>query len=238
METKQLDPNSLQVRAENYPLMTVPVGGLRVCAGVDVQADRFEVVLWAFGRAAEMWALGHIVIDANPADEQDWENLWQVLQTPLQHHNGASVSIACAAIDTGGHFTQQAYAFVVDYAPRSPMQLLAIKGHSHPGSPIQGKRLLVDVCRRGRILKDALELFFVGCDAAKDLLHKQLAIAQAGPGYVHFSKSLPPAFFAGLASQALPTGVGARWTSTGARSEPLDCTVGAIFASCFLGFGS
>ena len=235
MESKQFDPVALQARAENYPLMTVPAGSLRVCAGVDVLADRFEVALWAFGNAAEMWALGYAVIPANPADEQDWQKLWQILQTPLPRHCGALATVACAAIDTGGHFTQQAYAFVTDYAPRSPMQLLAVKGNSYPGAPIQAKRALVDLHRHGRILRESVELFFVGCDAAKDQLYKQLAITQPGPGYVHLSQNLPPEFFSGLASETLSTDAQTRCTKTGARSEPLDCTVGAIFASCFFG---
>lgn len=94
MEIEELVASELQARAENYPLMTVPAGSLRVCAGVDALADRFEVVIWAFGRADEMWALGHLVIMANPADEQEWQKLWQVLQSPLQQHGGAPISMA------------------------------------------------------------------------------------------------------------------------------------------------
>lgn len=126
----------------------------------------------------------------------------------------------------------------MDHALRSPMRLLAIKGGSNPDRPILGKRAMLDVSRRGRIHTGAVELFFVGTMAAKDQWYRQLAIAQPGPGYVHFCKSLPPEFFAGLASETRDMDApGARWTRFGTRSESLDCTVSAIFGDCFLRFG-
>ncbi|WP_155518452.1 terminase gpA endonuclease subunit, partial [Ralstonia solanacearum] len=33
-----------------YPIGTVPAGGLLLSAGADVQKDRIEVSVWAFGR--------------------------------------------------------------------------------------------------------------------------------------------------------------------------------------------
>ncbi len=49
-EVEKAEAHVLQRRAEKFPVLTVPVGGLVVCAGVDVQDNRLEVILWAIGR--------------------------------------------------------------------------------------------------------------------------------------------------------------------------------------------
>lgn len=240
-EAEKAEAHVLQKRAEPYRVMTVPVGGLQVCAGVDVQDDRFEVILWAFGRGEEMWAVGYIVIDANPADERDWFKLWQVLQTPLQHANGPLISIAGAGVDTGGHYTHQAYNFVRAYAPRSNMRLIALKGSSKYGEPIQGKGAWQDVNHAGRIIKKGVKLFMVGTDTAKDLFFGRLKVTQPGPGYVHFSATLPVEFYKGITAEIrvmarTASGEQYRWVNPKKqRNEPLDGTVYAIFISHLLG---
>ena len=240
-EAEKAEAHVLQKRAEKYPVMTVPVGGLQVCAGIDVQDDRFEVILWAFGRGEEMWAVGYLVIDANPADERDWHKLWQALQIPLQHENGPLLSIAGAAVDTGGHFTHQAYNFVRAYAGRTHMRLVAIKGSSKYGEAIQGKGAWQDVNHAGRIIKKGVKLFMVGTDTAKDLFFGRLKVTQPGPGYVHFSAGLPLEYFKGITAEVrvlarTATGDQYRWVNPKKqRNEPLDGTVYAIFMSHLLG---
>lgn len=94
-----------------------------------------------------------------------------------------------------------------------------------------------DVNWRGRVLKGGVKLWSVGTDTAKDLLHGRLKVAQAGSGYVHFSRELPSSFFAGLTIeqrvlQKTATGHVYRWVNPGhGRNEPLDCTVYALFAA-------
>lgn len=236
-EVEKAEAHVLQRRAEAYPLMTVPAGGLKVAAGIDVQDNRFEVILWAFGRGLEMWAVGYIVIDANPADERDWHKLWQVLQTPLQHANGPLIGIAGAAIDTGGHFTHQTYSFVHSYANRSNMRLIAIKGDGKQGLPIKGKGSYQDINHAGRIVKRGVKLWMVGTDTAKDLFFGLLKVTNPGPGYVHFSADLPLEFYKGLTVEVrilvrTATGELYRWVNPKKqRNEPLDGTVYALFIS-------
>ena len=235
-EVEKAEAHVLQRRAEAYRA-TVPAGVLKICAGVDVQDNRFEVILWGFGRGEEMWTVGYIIIDANPADERDWYKLWQVLQTPLQHENGPLISIAGAGVDTGGHFTHQAYSFVHAYAQRSSMRLIALKGSSKQGDPIKGKGTYQDINHAGRIVKRGIKLWMVGTDTAKDLFFGRLKVTQPGPGYVHFSKELPVEFYKGLTAEVrvlarTATGDQYRWVNPKKqRNEALDGTVYAIFIS-------
>lgn len=233
-EVEKTDTHALMLRAEDYPLRRVPVGGLQLVAGVDVQDKRWEVTVWAIGRGCEMWTVDYQIIDGNPADERDWEDrLHPYLQTTFTHWHGAPMKIAASAIDTGGHYTHQAYAFCRQHHGH---KYFAVKGDSQDGKPIKGRASNQDVNFRGRILKNGVKLWLVGTDTAKDLFFGRLKVTQPGPGYVHFSKHLPAEWFKGLTSEVrrpvrTHSGTKHRWVKTVARNEPLDTTVYALFCS-------
>src|SRR5690606_5546634 len=67
------DWQRLYDRRERWTSGTVPAGGLFLTAGADVQKDRIEVDVWAWGRGLESWP----------------------------HERGAHLRIARLAIDTG-----------------------------------------------------------------------------------------------------------------------------------------
>jgi phage terminase large subunit GpA-like protein len=236
-EVDKSDTHALMSRAEDYPMRRVPVGGLQLCAGVDVQDKRWEVTVWAFGRGEEMWTVDYQVIDGNPADEREWEDrLHPYLQTAFAHQHGAPMKIAATAIDTGGHYTHQCYNFCRMHAGH---KYFAIKGDSQEGKPIKGRSSAQDVNWRGKIIKRGVKLWMVGTDTAKDLIFGRLKVTQPGPGYVHFSKNLPVEWFNGLTAEVRRTiktasGVKYRWVKTAARNEPLDTTVYAMFCSQML----
>ena len=58
-----------------WPVGTVPEGGLFLTAGADVQKDRIEVEVWAWGRGLESWLVDHIVIDGGPEQPATWAAL-------------------------------------------------------------------------------------------------------------------------------------------------------------------
>lgn len=236
-EVDKAEAHELQKRAEDYPLRTVPAGGLELVAGVDVQDKRWEVTVWAIGRGEEAWCVDYQVIEGNPSDEREWdERLHPYLQAPLTHQHGAPMRINATAIDTGGHFTHQAYNFCrLHHGAR----YYAIKGDSQESKPIKGKSSSVDVNHRGRILKNGVRLWMVGTDTAKDTIFNRLKVDKPGPGCVHFSKHLPLEFFKGFTAEVRRTvrtsgGEKYRWVKVRDRNEPLDCTVYALFASHML----
>jgi terminase, large subunit len=236
-EVDKSDGHALMSRAEDYPLRTVPVGGLQLVCGVDTQDKRWEATVWAIGRGEESWVVDYQVIDGNPADERDWEErLWPYLQTAFTHQHGAPMKIAASAIDTGGHYTHQAYNFCRLHAGS---KVFAIKGDSQEAKPIKGKSSHVDVNHRGKILKRGVKLWMVGTDTAKDLIFGRLKVTTPGPGCMHFSKYLPVEWFNGLTSEVRraiksASGLKYRWVKTAARNEPLDTTVYALFCSQML----
>lgn len=236
---EKADEHALARRAEDYRRFTVPMGGLVLVTGIDVQDDRFEAVTWAIGQGEEMWCVDYSVIYANPADERDWgDKLDPYLDTIFQHASGQALKIEAAAIDTGGHFTHQAYNYC---RTRERRKVFAVRGDPQPSKMVKGKATIQDVNWRGKVLKRGVRLWYVGTDTAKDLIYGRLMVTQPGPGYVHFSKDLPATFYPGLTAESrVPVrtarGLDYRWVNTKrARNEPLDCTVYALFCTHALG---
>lgn len=235
---EQADQHALARRAEDYRLFTVPQGGLVLVAGVDVQDNRFHINVWAIGRGEEMWAVGRAEIHANPADEREWEKLDAYRATPFTHAAGATLRIEAMAVDTGGHFTHQAYNYC---RTRERDRVFAVRGDPKPSKMVKGKATIQDVNWKGKVLKRGVRLWYVGTDTAKDLIYGRLQVTQPGPGYVHFSKDLPPEFYHQLTAesrvpQRTARGIEYRWVNTKrSRNEDLDGTVYAIFCTHALG---
>ena len=238
-EAEQADVNALQTRAKASAnvMRTVPLGGLMLVAGIDVQDNRFEVVVWAVGRGEELWAIDYIVMDANPAVMADWDKLWERLQQQYRHVNGAWMSLTGAGVDTGyGNYTHQAYAFVAKYEHRNPnFRLRALKGSSNDGDPIKARAAKwMDINLHGRTVRRGVKLWMVGTDTAKDLFYGRLKVTQPGPGYVHFACDLPAEFFKQYGNEKrVKVRINGRetyrWYHHTGANEVVDCTVYSLF---------
>ena len=238
------DAAALAARAEDYPLGAVPRGGLMLTQGVDVQPDRLEARVWAWGRGEESWLVARHIIYGDPnLDEgtpgSPWTRLTEIRRTPIVHASGAQMLIEATAIDTGGHNTNAVYAYCRNHAHA---QVLAVKGASTYGRPVIGKPGLIDVSWRGKTVPRSLKLWSVGTDTAKHLLYGRMRITQVGPGYIHLPQSLiqTDEFDQMTAARLMPVVVqgkqSLRWiTPGGKREEAGDCQVYAYAAACYLG---
>jgi len=96
-----LDWQRLYDRRKRWKASSIPSGGLFLTAGADVQKDRIEIDVWAWGRELESWLVDHVVIEGGPEREQAWEALARLLDRTWRHERGAHLKIAKLAIDTG-----------------------------------------------------------------------------------------------------------------------------------------
>lgn len=235
---ERTDEHALQARAEPYKLCTVPKGGLCLTAGVDVQRNRWEITVYAWGRGMESWVVDVIVIDGNPAVDEEWDAVTQQLQRRYaQAWHGGSMGISATSVDSSDQ-TQAVYNWVRKTQHQLP-NLRAIKGGNDDG-PILGPSSLQEVNWRGKKVARGIKLWRVGVDAAKDLLLGQLAIEQPGPGYVHFSDELSREFYEQLtAEQRVLARVNGReayrWIKRRPRNEQLDTRNYALHAAMGLG---
>ncbi len=258
-EVQQADEGELVKRAEAYELRRCPRGALILTAGIDVQDNRWEVGVWAWGRGEESWPIDHMVLEGNPADERDWERLDVYLQTLFAHESGQRLHIEACAVDTGGHFTHQAYNFarlrshrrLPGHSDRS-QRVFAVHGSAKEGQPVKGRSSVQDVNYRGKVIKAGVRLWAVGTDTAKDLIFGRLAILQDGPGKIHLPRALAIApklatlepDRAGAWLQQLTAEVRVpvktaqgdkwRWVKRTQRNEVLDCAVYALFCASML----
>src|SRR5690606_42054345 len=58
-----------------YTTLFRSAGGLLLTAGADVQKDRIEVSVWAFGRGKEAWLIEHRVLMGDTARDAVWKAL-------------------------------------------------------------------------------------------------------------------------------------------------------------------
>ena len=69
------DWQRLYDRRESWKAGIVPAGGLFLTAGADVQKDRIEIDVWAWGRGLESWLIDHVVIEGGPGQPASWSEL-------------------------------------------------------------------------------------------------------------------------------------------------------------------
>jgi phage terminase large subunit GpA-like protein len=87
-------------RREDYRRGKVPIGGLFLTAGADVQRDRIEVDVWAWGRGLESWLVDRVTIEGGPERAATWAALSKLAATWV-HAHGMPLTLARLAIDTG-----------------------------------------------------------------------------------------------------------------------------------------
>src|SRR5260370_40253213 len=80
---------------------TVRKGGLFITVGVDIQKDRIEVEVVAWGRGKESWSGDYQVLDGQTAEAAVWQKLNQVLETHYPAESGGALPIFKFAVDSG-----------------------------------------------------------------------------------------------------------------------------------------
>lgn len=178
-----LNQDALVARAdEQLPRGTVPAGGAVLTCGVDVQLNRLEVWVWAWGAGLESWPVVHEIIPGDPQDEPDdpsntdtaWAKLDELLATQFPLAVGGRLSIKVTLIDTG-YATSQVYRFT---KKRRARQIFNVKGVGGAGLLLLGKPTLQG--------KERHILYPIGVDTAKnEFLRSQLPTTDVGPGFVH-----------------------------------------------------
>jgi phage terminase large subunit GpA-like protein len=224
-------------RGEDYSLGTVPAGGLMLTAFVDVQADRLELVVKAWGQGEESWLVDYQIIFGDSEATRTWDELDVYLQRQFAHESGALLGISAVGIDSGFQ-TQTVYSFC---RTRGHRMIVPTKGRSEPGRAILGRPSAQDVKEDGKVLPEAVKLWPLGVDTAKQKIYARLKIEKPGPGYMHFPLGLPLEYYKGLTAERqthkyVRGYLRLSWEKHATeRNEPLDCEVGAYAMAILAG---
>lgn len=228
----EVDEENLAQRCETYAAR-VPAQAVLLTAGVDVQADRVEIEVVAWGPGEESWGVEYAVLWGDTAARRSagvWPDLEAFLARTWRHEYGDELGIYAALIDSG-YRTQEVYRFVQG---RSARRWFAAKGYATPGMPIiSGKPMRKRSGRRER----HVDLFLVGTDQASAVVQSRLTRAE-GFGVCHWPNGhgYDLDYFRQLTSMTSTTryrrGVALReWhVRAGRRNEAFDCRVYAYAA--------
>ncbi len=220
-EGYSMKDDALFARREDYGPY-VPLEAAVLTCTVDVQDNRIEVEITAWGRGEESWRIEYQVFQGDPARLDVWKDLDSYIEKTFLHESGTPLRIAVTCVDTGGHHTQMAYNFV---KTRERRGIYGIKGANKSGEPIWPKRA-------SKKNKGGINLYLIGTDGAKDLIYGRLKITEPGPGYMHFPLQYDHEYFRQLTSEKVVYEKGVRkWIlKPGARNEALDLNVYAVAA--------
>ncbi|WP_375572800.1 phage terminase large subunit family protein [Seohaeicola saemankumensis] len=243
------DWQRLQGLKEDWRAGTVPAGGLFLTAGADVQKDRIEVDVWAWGRGLQSWLIDHIVIDGGPGNPACWQKLTDLLGRTWAHASGTSMTIGKLAIDTG-YETAAVYAWArqVGFGQVAPVK--GLEGFNR-ASPVTGPTF-VDATIGGKRLRRGARLWSVATSTFKAETYRFLRQDRPTPedviagasfpaGTVHLPHWADSEWLKQLAAEQLVTVKNKRgfakleWQKLRERNEALDCRVYARAAAWIAG---
>lgn len=223
---------TVQDRAEPYPLRIAPERVLAVTAGLDTQDDREAIHIVGWGENMEFWTLDYVELPGDPAEEELWDSVTELLQRPIEHALGGTIKIEALCIDAGGHRTEA----VKNYVSRRLLpRTMAIFGASNNNAPILSKAKYEEAKKVGnRTDRKGRSHHIVGSVAAKHWLYSRISTdAQRDPAerLCHFSDELDDAFFRGVVGETFDPRKKRFIARRGSRVEPLDTWVYAFAAA-------
>lgn len=218
-----VETDEMLARREHYQA-DLPAGVLVLTAAVDVQDDRFEIEVCGWGKNYESWGVVYDKLFGNLERDEIWNELEEYLLQEFCFEGGNTLNIACTFLDTGGHFTTQAYKWL-SRMKRKHRMIFGIKGFDRSeGVPLLHKKSTNNDYH--------VPIIILGVNAGKEMVVSRLHIAEPGPGYCHFPENVDRGYdqkyMNGLTSEKriIKTVNGTprvKWVKKpGVRNEPFD----------------
>lgn len=244
-----LEPAMLKAKRINYPEMVVPAGGIIVTAGVDVQHDRFAIVIRAWGRNGNSWLVywGEIYGYVRDPEDSVWTALTELYLGKIPHalsteERPLSLPISALSIDSGdGNTTQLVYNWVKAVSKKNRFTY-ATKGSSD--SSAHAKEIftvpsdpdaVTDKGKRKKVAETAgVNVYIVGVQAGKDEVLRKLNLDGSKDRSFHY-KTCRSDYEDQLLSNKKRRNTAGNATRyelvMGKRDEALDCEVLALHSS-------
>jgi phage terminase large subunit GpA-like protein len=228
---------------EEYEPQICPDGFYLLTGMADVQADHIPWSVYAWAPGAEWALVDRGKIRGDPAGEEVWKELAQVLSQRYPHAGGGELGIELFGVDTG-YKTHHVYAFCAKHPTARALDGRAGWNLQPLGNPKKVKAKL-----DGRLVAKTL-LYPTGTWNLKSELHYSLRLMiEKGAGYRcggrgHFHKAIDQDYVRELVAEVL-TEETARGKITrawmkraGFRNEETDIWVGARALAWALGVGA
>jgi phage terminase large subunit GpA-like protein len=169
---EKLDFEELASRADlARPLRIIPRGCLLLTAGIDVQKDRWAVVIVGWGRNGRLWVIDAFELPGDPTRPADWLKLEAKVVEPMSNAYGIPMRVELAAVDSG-YLQDDVLAFT---RPRQRRGWFAVKGALDGRRPIISRPSKVDFTWKGKVIKRGAEQWHVGGYHSKEWVFSRLA---------------------------------------------------------------
>lgn len=232
----EIPPEELAKRGEDYAPDHLPVSVLLVTAGVDVQADRLEILFIGWGQDEEAWVIAKRMIEGDPETDEPWGKLDALLGQTFTRSDGLELGTERAFVDMQFK-SKRVLAFC---APRISRGVFPCRGLNRAGINVP-PLLPANPSRNNRA---RIPHWNVGVTVAKTAIFDRLALPVPGPRSIHFPEGhgIDPEHFRQLMAEKRRTRYqnGQAYfifekESAGVRNEGLDLTVYALAALESLG---
>ena len=224
-------------RDKRYSKNRVPSAGIILVAGVDVQSDRLEVEIKAYGKNKHSWSIDYRVLIGDPEGVPLWEKLDAILDEEFEHESGGRLKVRLMAIDSG-FASNDVYQFGRRWGLS---RVMVVKGSSTITDMIS-KPSIRDFDYRGHTIKRGVRLFTVNVHKLKGQIFSYLKTGdETHAGYMHFPVGYSEDYFKQLTAETLIKTKNRHgfykyeYKKIRDRNEVLDCTVYARAASLHLG---
>lgn len=175
-EQGELNMDELLLKRRRAYNCRVPEEVLVLTAAVDVQDNRLEYEICGWGIGKKSWGIQYGVIMGDPGQMEPWSQLDDVLFADYERADGQKLQIMTTCVDTGGHYTSEAYAYC---RAREARRVWGIKGKGGSGESF--------IQRPKQRNKAGVWLFILGVDVGKDTISSRLNVQFPGhPGYCTF----------------------------------------------------
>ena len=226
----------LYKREKSYSKGRVPNDGLVLVAGADVQTDRLEVEIKAYGKNKKSYSIDYRVFHGDPEGFAVWENLDNLLDESFEHESGGSLQISLLAIDSG-YATNDVYTFGRRWGPS---RVMVIKGTASINEYV-GKPSVRDFDHKGKIIKRGVRLYPINVTKIKTQIFGYLRSEEGQAGFMAFPAGYPEEYYKQLTAETLLKRKDKNgfyryeYKKIRERNEVLDCNVYARAASVKLG---
>lgn len=160
----------------------VPPWAWALTLTVDVQGDRLEWVVWAWGQGRRGARIDAGVIPIRPEDSRAWAELAEITQRTYEGPHLRPLGFDRIGVDTGGHHTNEAYLFC-----SGRPNTMALKGASKMDALPLAQGSVVRARIGGRTVART-QLYLVGSHKVKKSVYFGLAQTLAG---VDLAEHLP-----------------------------------------------
>ena len=230
------DERRLYERRETYAIGRVPAGAGALTAGVDVQRDRLEVEIVAWGPDRESWSVDYRVFQGDTTQPEVWMHATGLLDEVFPHELGGSLQILRLAVDSGFN-TQAVYRWA---RSQQSARVMVVHG-DYRAAALLGNTSYVDRGPQGQRMRSGLQLWPVNSSIAKEELYRALHLAAPAdgqkypPNYCHFPEYSLEYFEQLCAEKLMARTVNGHlkpyWEKVRARNEALDCRIYARAAA-------